>query len=598
MRGPVRIGNASGYWGDDPEALARQVRGGPLDYVTLDFLAEITMVILQRQRERRPELGYAYDFVQMLTPLLPEVAGKGVRVVANAGGINVGACRDRIADACRAAGVAPALGVVGGDDLMPRLDALLADGVPFAHLDDGRPLREVRPQVVAANAYLGAWPIARALAAGADIVVTGRTTDAALTLGPLVHELGWAWDDWDRLAAGTVAGHVLECGAQATGGNLTDWQGVPQLDVGYPIAEVGADGSFTVTKHPGTGGRVSRATVTEQLLYEIADPAAYLTPDVAVDFRFLDVATTGPDRVTVRGARGTPPPDSLKVTIVYKAGWRAVAYGLISGPDAPAKAARLAEMLWHRVGTDFVERRADLVGYRACWGDAAPDVLPNEGLFRFAVRDHDRRKIERFAQAALGFALQGPPGLGVFGGRPEVQEAYGYWPTLVPRDLIRPRIEIVRGETRTEEELAPAPPVAAARAPSPAPAVPAQAPPGGSTRRVPLRRIAYARSGDKGDHANIGVAARSDAAWAFLRAALDAERIRGHYRDLVSGPVERFELPGLRALNFFLHHALGGGGTLSLRADHQGKTLAQGILGLELDVPESVLAATPADGEG
>jgi hypothetical protein len=598
MRGAVRIGNASGYWGDDPEALARQVRGGPLDYVTLDFLAEITMVILQRQRERRPELGYAYDFVQMLTPLLPEVAGKGVRVVANAGGINVAACRDRIADACRAAGVTPALGVVGGDDLMPRLDALLAEGVPFAHLDDGRPLRDVRAQVVAANAYLGAWPIARALAAGADIVVTGRTTDAALTLGPLVHELGWAWDDWDRLAAGTVAGHVLECGAQASGGNLTDWRGVPPLDVGYPIAEVAADGSFAVTKHPGTGGRVSRATVTEQLLYEIADPGAYLTPDVAADFRFLDVATAGADRVTVRGARGTPPPDSLKVTIVHKAGWRAVAYGLICGPDAPAKADRLAEMLWHRVGTDFVERRADLIGYRACWGAAAPDVLPNEGLFRFAVRDHDRRKVERFAQAALGFALQGPPGLGVFGGRPEVQEAYGYWPTLVPRDLIRPRIEIVRGDTRTEEELASAPSLRAPRAPSGAAVIAAPAAPSGRTQRVPLRRIAYARSGDKGDHANIGVAARSDAAWAFLCTALDAEDVRRHYADLVSGRVDRYELPGLRALNFFLHHALGGGGTLSLRADHQGKTLAQGLLGLELDVPESVLAATPADGEG
>ena len=285
----VRVANASGYWGDDPEALARQVRGDPVDYISLDFLAEITMVILERQRARNPNLGYAYDFVQMLGPLLPTLAERRIRVVANAGGVNVTACRDRIAEACRAQGVTPALGLVCGDDLLPRLDELLGAGIPLAHLDDGRPLGPIRDRVVAANAYLGAWPIAEALGAGADIVVTGRTTDAALTLGPLVHEFGWGWDDWDRLAAGTVAGHVLECGAQATGGNLTDWRRVVPLDVGYPIADVSADGGFVVRKSAGTGGRVSRATVTEQLLYEIADPGAYLTPDVSADFRGLDV---------------------------------------------------------------------------------------------------------------------------------------------------------------------------------------------------------------------------------------------------------------------------------------------------------------------
>src|SRR5689334_13136159 len=304
MRSTVRVANASGYWGDDPTALARQVRAGGVDYVTLDFLAEITMVILQRQRARDPGLGYAYDFVAMLAPVLRDVVAQGIRVIANAGGVHVAACRDRIADACRAQGVAPALGVVSGDDLLPRLDALLAAGVPLANLDDGRPLAAIRDRIVAANAYLGAWPVAEALGAGADVVVTGRTTDAALTLAPLVHELGWAWDDWDRLAAGTVAGHVLECGAQATGGNLTDWRRVVPLDVGYPIAEVGRDGRFVVTKHGGSGGRVSRATITEQLLYEIGDPARYLTPDVSADFRGLEVIDEGRDRVAVGGARG------------------------------------------------------------------------------------------------------------------------------------------------------------------------------------------------------------------------------------------------------------------------------------------------------
>ena len=600
MRETLRVANASGYWGDDPGALAGQVRGGAVDYVTLDFLAEITMVILQRQRARDPRLGYAYDFVAMLGPVLPEIVQRGIRVVANAGGVHVEACRDRISEACRAQGLTPALGMVSGDDLLPRLDRLVAAGVPLANLDDGRPLAAIRDRIVAANAYLGAWPIAEALGAGAEIVVTGRTTDAALTLGPLVHELGWAWDDWDRLAAGTVAGHVLECGAQATGGNLTDWRKVAPLDVGYPIAEVAADGRFVVTKHPGTGGRVSRATVTEQLLYEIGDPARYLTPDVSADFRGLEVIDAGRDRVAVGGARGTPPPDSLKVTVVYRDGWRAVGLALISGPDVRAKAERLAEMLWHRVGSEFADRRADLVGYRSCWGAAAPEIEPNEGVFRAAVRDPERSKVERFAHTMLGLALQAPPGLGVFGGRPEVQEAYAYWPALVPRELVVPRIEVVRGESRVVRELTPAPPgVSDAGRPLAPPPEPIDLPErGGAGARVRLRRIAYARSGDKGDHANIGVAARSPHAFAFLRSALDAERVRRYFGDLCGGPVECFELPGLRALNFLLRHALGGGGTLSLRADHQGKTLAQALLALELDVPEAVLATTADEGEG
>jgi len=600
MRETLRVGNASGYWGDDPGALAQQVRGGALDYVTLDFLAEITMVILQRQRARDPRLGYAYDFVGMLDSVLPDIVQGGIRVVANAGGVHVEACRDRIAEACRARGLTPAIGMVAGDDLLPRLDQLIGAGVPLANLDDGRPLAAIRDRIVAANAYLGAWPIAEALAAGGQIVVTGRTTDAALTLGPLVHEFGWAWNDWDRLAAGTVAGHVLECGAQATGGNLTDWRKVAPLDVGYPIAEVAADGRFVVTKHPGTGGRVSRATVTEQLLYEIGDPARYLTPDVSADFRGLEVIDAGRDRVAVGGARGTPPPDSLKVAVVYRDGWRAVGLALLSGPDVDAKAERLAEMLWHRVGSEFADRRADLVGYRSCWGAAAPEVEPNEGVFRAAVRDPDRGKVERFAHTMLGLALQAPPGLGVFGGRPEVQEAYAYWPALVPRELVAPRFEVVRGESRIARELVPAPPGAGGTrsAVAPPPSLIELPEAGGACVRVPLRRIAYARSGDKGDHANIGVAARSPQAFAFLRRELDAERVGRYFGDLCGGPVECFELPGLRALNFLLRHALGGGGTLSLRADHQGKTLAQALLALELDVPEAVLATTADEGEG
>jgi hypothetical protein len=600
MKSLVRIANASGYWGDDPDALLRQVTGGGLDYVTMDFLAEITMVILQRQRQRDPRAGFAYDFIEQLGRALPAIVEHGTTVVVNAGGINPAACADAVAAACERAGVSLPIGVVSGDDLLPRLDELEAQGARLDHMDGERSYDEIRGRIVAANAYLSARPIVEALAGGARIVVTGRTTDAALILAPLVHELGWAWNDWDRLAAGIAAGHILECGAQATGGNFTDWMRIPSmLDVGYPIAEVQADGTFVVTKHPNTGGIVTPRTITEQLLYEIGDPRAYLTPDVSADFTSLRLLQDGADRVRVSGARGAAPPPTLKVSMVYRQGYRAVGTVLISGPSVIAKGERLAEMVWHRVGTDFADRRSDFIGFNACWGGAAAaEPEPNEIVFRIGVADDDRKKLDRFAKHLLGFALQGPPGLGIFGGRPEVQEAYGFWPALVPRGLVTASV-VVRngGQERTTDvplELPAAEPIT--RVDTGADPIAADAPSSRSTRtqRVRLGTIAYARSGDKGDHANIGIAARSPEAYAFLRETLSGARLRGFFRDRVAGSVVRYELPNLLAFNFVLHNALGGGGTLSLRVDHQGKTLAQGALTMELDVPEDVLASVGA----
>ena len=599
MKDVLRIANASGYWGDDPEALYRQVAGGPLDYVTLDYLAEITMVILQRQRARDPQRGFAYDFFDHLRRALPLIAQRGVTVIANAGGINPAACADAIEALCRECGVDLPIGVVSGDDLQPRLTDLVKAGAAFAHLDGQRDFSEVSDRIVAANAYLGAKPVVEALRQGARIIVTGRTTDAALILAPLVYEFDWQWDDWNRLAAGTVAGHVLECGAQATGGNYTDWQRIPSmLDVGYPIVEAAADGTFVVTKHPDTGGLVSRRTVTEQLLYEIGDPRAYLTPDVSVDFTSLELSEDGADRVRVSGARGRPAPPDLKVSMVYRHGYRAAGTILISGPHVIAKGQRFAEMVWHRIGEDFADRRTDFIGYRACWGEAAQDIEPNEIVLRLAVADSDRAKLDRFSQCLLGFALQGPPGVGIFGGRPIVQEAYGFWPATIARTHVDAVVEVRHGERRKVTEVATVLAVTDAESRSDgadAAAINESAESRTArTTRVALSTIAYARSGDKGDHANIGVAARSEAAYEFLRETLSAKRVRGFYQELVAGEVVRYELANLLAFNFVLHNALGGGGTLSLRVDHQGKTLAQGLLSMEIDVPEDVLASVGA----
>jgi Acyclic terpene utilisation family protein AtuA len=599
MKPLVRIANAGGYWGDDPEALYRQVTGGAVDYVTADFLAEITMVILHRQRTRNPEAGFAYDFLQQLKPALPIIADRGITVIVNAGGINPQGCATAVAGLCREAGVALPIGLVGGDDILSRLDEFEAGGVCLDHMDGVRSYAEIRGKVAAANVYLGAKPVVEALRRGARVIVTGRTTDAALILAPLVHEFGWAWDDWNRLAAGVVAGHILECGAQATGGNFTDWRSLPSmLDMGYPIVEAEADGSFVVTKHAGTGGAVTCATVTEQLLYEIGDPEAYLTPDVSADFTSIELATDGVDRVRVSGVRGVPPPCTLKASVVYRDGFKAVGTALLSGPDVVAKGRCLADMIFHRLGTDFAEHRVDFVGYRGCWGGAAPEVEPNEVVFRVGVRDQDRRRLERFAAHFLGFGLQAPPGFGIFGGRPDVQEALGFWPALVPRELITAQVELIDGERHEVGKVAMRLPGAGLpnmrSGDAPEGAAPSAYAMSGPVERVKLGKIAYARSGDKGDHANIGVVARSEAAFAFLRQALTPARVKEYYADLVRGDVVRYELANLQAFNFLLLNALGGGGTLSLRVDHQGKTLAQGLLQLQLDVPVGMLAGLRA----
>lgn len=595
MKKVARIANSSGYWGDDPEALYRQVTGGEVDYVTGDYLAEITMVILERQRRANPSRGYAYDFIGHLRRALPEIARRGIRIVANAGGVNPDACRGAITELCRGAGVSLPIAVVDGGDLMARIKQLREQGVSLRHLDTGAEFSTIADHLVSAHAYLGARPIAAALDRGAQIVVTARVTDAAVALGPMIHEFGWSETDWDRLAAGTIAGHILECGGQATGGNYTDFLEVPLWSekgwFGYPIVEIDESGEFVVTKHEGTAGLVNRKSITEQLLYEIGDPKAYLTPDVTCDFTSVKLEEAGHDRIRVSGTRGFPAPPYLKVSAVYTKGYRATGMVLLSGPRTRQKAEHLRQLLWGRLKHEFEDSRADLIGFDACWLGAAPEHTPNEGILRFAVRDSDRTKVEEFSRLLLGFGLQGPPGLGMLGGRPEVQEAFAFWPTLVPRHLINARVQIEGTNNAAPFEV----PMRLDGAEEPKATARSQGGPTASihacthnTRHARLISIAYARSGDKGDSANIGVAARSDAAYEFLRQALTAEVVADYYKGLCKGEVVRYELPNLRAFNFVLNEALGGGGTLSLRVDHQGKTLAQGLLRMELDVPVEV----------
>ncbi|MEO8657108.1 MAG: acyclic terpene utilization AtuA family protein [Bryobacteraceae bacterium] len=442
----IRIANGQGFWGDWLEAPVRLVEQGPLDYLTLDYLAEVTMSILQKQRKEDPNLGYARDFPPLMARLAAAIKQRGVTVLANAGGVNPIACAREVRR------VAPQLkvAVVLGDDVLPRIDELLAKGYDLKNIDTGEHLSSIRSQILSANAYIGAFPLAEALATGADVVITGRCNDAALALAPMVHRFGWKPSDHNLLAAGTVAGHIVECGAQCTGGNSqVDWQIIPDLaNIGYPIVEMESNGDFIVTKHKGTGGRINTHIVKEQLVYEIGDPQRYIVPDCVTDFTSVHLQDDGPDRVLVTGAKGAAPTPYLKLSISYAWGWKAMGTLVYSWPNALEKA-RVADAIVRErlaaLGLNFEEVYSEYFGVNACHGPvAAPVDDPSEVQLRIGARGHDRKALDRFTRELIPLVLSGPPtGTGYGDGRPSVREVVAYWGALAPREEIHTRVEVV-----------------------------------------------------------------------------------------------------------------------------------------------------------
>ncbi|MBI5434106.1 MAG: DUF1446 domain-containing protein [Planctomycetes bacterium] len=448
----VRIANGQGFWGDSILGPVRLVNEGPLDYLTLDYLAEVTMSILQKQRSRDPRKGYATDFVAMIDRILPKLVEKHVKVIANAGGVNPLACKDAVLAVLKKHGVTGMkVAVIEGDDVLGRLDELAAKGEVLANMDTGAPLATIRERVTSANVYIGAFPVAEALAQGAQIVIAGRLTDPGLVLGPLVHEFGWKADQWDLLAAGTMAGHIVECGAQCTGGNFTDWKSVPDLArVGYPIVECKADGTFTVTKHEGTGGLVDVSTVSHQLVYEMGDPQNYITPDCIADFTSIRLRQDGKDRVHCSGVEGKPATPTYKVSASYEDGFKALGQLTISGPDALAKAKLCAEIVWKRLESDGFhyapdERLVEFVGANVCHAgvELAGAGEPSEVVLRMGVKGPDEAKIDRFGMELVPLVTSGPPGVtGFAGGRPKAAEIISYWPALVKKELVSTKVSV------------------------------------------------------------------------------------------------------------------------------------------------------------
>jgi len=453
MKQSIRIAAGQGFWGDLLDAPVRQVEDGPIDYLMLDYLAEVTMSIMQKQRTRDPKAGYARDFVPLMKQILPACVERNIRVTANAGGVNVPACAAAVSDVARELGLSgkTRIGIVTGDDILDRIDDLLARGIELRNMETGEPLADVRDRIESANAYLGARPLVEALDREAQIVITGRATDTSLTLAPMIHEFGWAIDDWDRLAAGTIAGHIIECGAQASGGNCQyEWRSVPNLArVGFPIVEATPDGTFVVTKHERTGGWVIVPSIKEQLVYEMGDPREYITPDCVADFTTVHLDYEGRDRVRVYGIEGRPATESLKVSISYSAGYKAVGTLVYAWPDAYDKAQAADKILrarLDRLGLRFDQVLTEFVGASATHGPLAgpPPADLAEVQLRVGVRGNNKGAVERFTKEIAPLVLTGPPGVtGFAGGRPKVEEIIAYWPALIPKSEIKPVVEVI-----------------------------------------------------------------------------------------------------------------------------------------------------------
>jgi len=585
MTEPIRIANCSGFYGDRLSAAVEMVEDGPIDVLTGDWLAELTMLILARTQAKRPGGGYARTFVSQMEQVMGTCLDRGIKVVSNAGGLDPAGCAEAVAEVAAKLGLAPMIAYVSGDNLQPRLGELLEAGVELAHFETGEPIGDVS-RFITANAYLGCWGIVDALNRGADIVITGRVTDAAVVCGPAAWHHGWARHSWDSLAGAVVAGHVVECGAQATGGNYSFFTEVPGMTrVGFPWAEIASDGSCVIGKHDGTGGEVSIGTVTSQLLYEIGSPA-YLGPDVSARFDTIHLEQVSTDRVRITGTKGEPPPRTLKVAMNEVGGFRQDLAVALTGLDVEAKAKLVEDAFW--AACPYSPEDYESITTRLVRTDK-PDPATNEeavALWRITLKDPDERKVGRaVANAVTEIALATIPGLFGVGGGPSGGSAYGVFrPALVPAELVPQSVVILGGKRTVVDSVAPMAEVHVVGDEGPAGIAPT-----GPTVSTPIGRVVGTRSGDKGGHANLGVFARSDQGWAWLDEFLTTDTLRHLLPEVAPLVIDRYRLPALRSLNFVIHDLLQEGVAASTRQDAQAKSLGEWLRSRVVDIPTVLL---------
>ncbi len=584
MGDPIRIANCSGFFGDRVSAAREMVEGGPIDVLTGDWLAELTMLILARTRMKHPNRGFARTFVTQMEQVMGTCLDKGIKVVSNAGGLDPDRCADAVAEVADKLGLHPKIAYVRGDDLLSRVDELMAAD-QLIHFETGEPIKDASA-FLTANAYLGCWGIVDALEQGADIVITGRTTDAAIVCGPAAWHHGWSRTDWNPLAGAVVAGHVIECGTQATGGNYAFFTEIPDmLNVGFPWAEIAENGDAVIGKHDGTGGQVSIGTITSQLLYEIAGPE-YFGPDVTTRFDTIELSEEGPDRVLIHGTQGEPPPSTLKVCINRPGGFRQDLNVCLTGLDIEAKAKLVEAAFWSACPygpDDFA-----VVETRTVRTDKE-DPQSNEeatAFFKISLKDADADKVGRAVSSAMiELALSSIPGFTSIGGGPGGGRLFGvYEPARVPAEIVPQQVVLLGGNSGEVSSVIPRAEVNVTPTPGPTAAAP-----GGPTRRMPLGTIYGARSGDKGGNANLGVFARSDEAWAWLDGFLTTEKLQDLLPETAELPVDRYALPAIRSLNFVLHGLLGEGVAASTRQDGQAKSLGEWLRARVVDLPEALL---------
>lgn len=594
----VRIGAGQGFYGDSLLPVLDVAKYGDVKYIAFDTLAELTLAILEKGRKKDPTAGYTKDVVPMMRNLLPICRERGIKLITNAGGINPKGAAQAVAAVAKELGLNLKIACVTGDDIYDRLDSLAEQGASFTDKETGQPLGEVRERLLFASVYLGARPIADALAQGADVVITGRTTDTAQFLGPVLYEFGWGEAEWDKLAQGIVLGHLMECSGQVAGGNLqVGWEEVPDLHrIGYPVAEVSEDGSFILTKPANTGGRVDVRTVKEQFLYEIHDPTTYITPDVICDLSTTRLEQVGENQVRVSGTKGRPAPPTLKALLGYSDGWMGEGYISFAWPKALSKAKRAAEIVRARLAMQGVQPEEILeeyIGLNSLWGALAPipedEDLINEVRLRMAIRTQNKKDCEVLAREFPPLLLSGPPTGSAVAGTPQARELMGLWSTLIPRELIEPgtRVELleVTGGT-TPTVSAGQTTTTAGEGGGGAGFAPSAPAPKSYKGKLRLIDLCHARSGDKGDASDISLFANDEQAWSIIREHVTLEKVSAYFAPVASGPVQRWEVPNVMALKFLVHGALGGGAPRSLRSDNLGKTFASALLRMEIQLED------------